>query len=171
MRLLRDGGAAHASRTAEPKMRQLAPASLAPGSASDGKGVNSAMLPRPRQSSQRRGDPRTSAAADVSVRHWEVVTLMDGLVLLVSASKSPALRRVADDIYRHYGGIEHWGPSSHRAQDGDRMILGAEPPPSGAERESGHSAAPSGSSDDATSASAEGAGRRADTLASAYRAR
>ena len=35
---------------------------------------------------------------------WEVVTLMDGLVLLVSSGKGPALRRVANEIHRYYGG-------------------------------------------------------------------
>lgn len=33
---------------------------------------------------------------------WEVVALMDGLVLMVNSNKAPGGRRVADDIYRHY---------------------------------------------------------------------
>jgi len=37
-------------------------------------------------------------------QNWEVVTLMDGLVLLVSSSKGPALRRLANEIHRYYGG-------------------------------------------------------------------
>jgi len=35
---------------------------------------------------------------------WEVVTLIDGLVLLVNPGGRPVLRRLADEIYRHYGG-------------------------------------------------------------------
>jgi len=34
---------------------------------------------------------------------WEVVGLMDGLVLLVNPSRGAALRRIAADIYRYYG--------------------------------------------------------------------
>lgn len=34
---------------------------------------------------------------------WETVRLMDGLVLMVDAGRGMLLRRVADDIYRHYG--------------------------------------------------------------------
>ena len=33
---------------------------------------------------------------------WEVVELMDGMLLLVNPSRGPVLRRIADDIYRHY---------------------------------------------------------------------
>ncbi len=33
---------------------------------------------------------------------WEVVQLMPGLALMVSPEKGPVLRRVADEIYRHY---------------------------------------------------------------------
>jgi DNA-binding transcriptional MerR regulator len=33
---------------------------------------------------------------------WEVVELMPGLALIVSPEKGPVLRRVADEIYRHY---------------------------------------------------------------------
>jgi DNA-binding transcriptional MerR regulator len=35
---------------------------------------------------------------------WELVTLMDGLVLMVSSKGGAGLRRVAADIYRYYGG-------------------------------------------------------------------
>lgn len=34
---------------------------------------------------------------------WETVRLMDGLMLMVDAGRGELLRRVADDIYRHYG--------------------------------------------------------------------
>jgi hypothetical protein len=35
---------------------------------------------------------------------WEVVHLMDGLVLMVNPTK-PVVRRIADEIYRYYGGL------------------------------------------------------------------
>jgi hypothetical protein len=35
---------------------------------------------------------------------WDVITLIDGLVLLVNSGARPVLRRVADEIYRYYGG-------------------------------------------------------------------
>jgi hypothetical protein len=34
---------------------------------------------------------------------WQVVTLVDGLVLMVNTTKGPLVRRIADDIYRYYG--------------------------------------------------------------------
>lgn len=34
---------------------------------------------------------------------WEMIALMDGLTLMVNPSKGPALRRIADEIYRYYG--------------------------------------------------------------------
>jgi DNA-binding transcriptional MerR regulator len=33
---------------------------------------------------------------------WEAVQLMDGMLLLVNPGRGPVLRRIADDIYRHY---------------------------------------------------------------------
>jgi hypothetical protein len=33
---------------------------------------------------------------------WEVVTLMDGLILLVGVRRGALLQRIAGDIYRHY---------------------------------------------------------------------
>jgi DNA-binding transcriptional MerR regulator len=33
---------------------------------------------------------------------WEIVNLMDGLFLTVDPNKGPVLRRIADEIYRHY---------------------------------------------------------------------
>ncbi len=35
---------------------------------------------------------------------WEVVQLIDGLTLLVNPQRGPAIRRLADEIYRHYSG-------------------------------------------------------------------
>jgi len=34
---------------------------------------------------------------------WEVVELMDGRALMVNPSRGELLRRIADDIFRHYG--------------------------------------------------------------------
>jgi hypothetical protein len=34
---------------------------------------------------------------------WEIVSLADGLVLLVNTTKGQFVRRMADEIYRHYG--------------------------------------------------------------------
>jgi hypothetical protein len=34
---------------------------------------------------------------------WQVVTLMDGLVLMVNPNKGALLERIADEIYRLYG--------------------------------------------------------------------
>jgi DNA-binding transcriptional MerR regulator len=34
---------------------------------------------------------------------WEIVELMDGLALMVNPNRGELLRRVADDIFRHYG--------------------------------------------------------------------
>jgi hypothetical protein len=34
---------------------------------------------------------------------WEVVQLMDGMVLMLNPSRGPVLRRIAADILRHYG--------------------------------------------------------------------
>jgi len=36
-------------------------------------------------------------------RAYEVVQLLDGLTLLVDPSRGPVVRRIADDIHRHYG--------------------------------------------------------------------
>jgi DNA-binding transcriptional MerR regulator len=35
-------------------------------------------------------------------RSYEVVQLLDGLTLLVDPSRGPLVRRIADDIHRHY---------------------------------------------------------------------
>jgi hypothetical protein len=40
---------------------------------------------------------------------WEVVTLMEGLVLMVNPKRGPALQRIADDIYRRYGAPQSSG--------------------------------------------------------------
>ena len=65
-----------------------------------------AMLPR---TSDKRltaeGLPQPPPAPTYPSVTWEVVTLMEGLVLLVDSQRAPGLRRIADDIYRYYGGL------------------------------------------------------------------
>jgi DNA-binding transcriptional MerR regulator len=65
----------------------------------------SALLPQARPNALTgEGMPSPPPAPAYPFVSWEVVALMDGLVLLVNASKGPGLRRVVDDIYRHYAG-------------------------------------------------------------------
>lgn len=62
-----------------------------------------AMLPRPRGPQLTpEGLPEPPPAPSYPATTWEVVALMEGLVLMINSSKAPGLRRVADDIYRHY---------------------------------------------------------------------
>jgi hypothetical protein len=35
---------------------------------------------------------------------WELVVLMDGLILMGNPERGAVLRRIAADIYRYYGG-------------------------------------------------------------------
>jgi DNA-binding transcriptional MerR regulator len=49
------------------------------------------------------GVPAPPPAPSYPSTAWEVVSLMDGLVLMVSTTKGPLVRRVADEIYRYYG--------------------------------------------------------------------
>lgn len=50
------------------------------------------------------GVPAPPPAPNYPAVSWDVVTLMDGLVLLVNPSRGAAPRRIAADIYRYYGG-------------------------------------------------------------------
>ena len=62
-----------------------------------------AMLPRARGAHLTpEGLPEPPPAPSYPAVMWEVVALMEGLVLMVNSSKAPGVRRVADDIYRHY---------------------------------------------------------------------
>ncbi len=36
---------------------------------------------------------------------WEIVHLMDGLALMVNPNRGELVRRIADDIFRHYGAV------------------------------------------------------------------
>ncbi len=51
-------------------------------------------------------DPVLAAppAPSYPAQTWEIVTLLDGLVLLVNSQGGPPLRRLADEIYRYYAG-------------------------------------------------------------------
>jgi DNA-binding transcriptional MerR regulator len=65
-----------------------------------------AMLPRPRDVRLTpEGMPAPPPTPSYPSTSWEIVPLMDGLVLMVNSSKAPALRRVANEIYRYYGGL------------------------------------------------------------------
>ncbi len=69
-----------------------------------------AMLPKPRDARiAADGMPAPPPAPSYPSTSWEVVALMDGLVLLVNSSKAPGLRRIANEIYRYYGGLHYGG--------------------------------------------------------------
>lgn len=57
------------------------------------------------------GVPAPPPAPSYPSTPWEVVELSDGLVLMVSTTKGPLVRRIADDIYRYYG-----SPASHEGR-------------------------------------------------------
>jgi len=62
-----------------------------------------AVLPAPSPQLTVEGLPEPPTAPTYPSVTWETVSLMDGLVLMVNTSRGALLRRVADDIYRHYG--------------------------------------------------------------------
>lgn len=65
-----------------------------------------AMLPRPRDTRLTpEGIPAPPPPPSYPASSWELVPLMDGLFLMVNAGKAPGLRRVANEIYRYYGGL------------------------------------------------------------------
>ena len=43
------------------------------------------------------------------VRNMQLIELMDGLTLVVSADRGWQVRRIAEEIYRQYGGREREG--------------------------------------------------------------
>lgn len=72
-----------------------------------------AMLPKPRDTRiTAEGLPAPPPPPSYPSTSWEVVQLMDGLVLLVNSSKAPGLRRIANEIYRYYGGLHYGGRSA-----------------------------------------------------------
>jgi DNA-binding transcriptional MerR regulator len=49
--------------------------------------------------------PAPPPAPSYPFQTWEIITLLDGVVLLVNSGGRPASRRIADEIYRYYGGV------------------------------------------------------------------
>lgn len=68
----------------------------------DERGLLALVPPAPRVVSAD-GVPAPPPAPSYPCTRWELVTLLDGLVLMVDPQRGPALQRIADDIFRHYG--------------------------------------------------------------------
>ena len=62
-----------------------------------------ALLPRPRPGSIPEAVPPPPRAPSYPAVSCEVVALFDGLVLMINPAKGPVVRRIADEIYQHYG--------------------------------------------------------------------
>jgi len=62
-----------------------------------------ALLPPAPRPTTPEGLPVPPAPPSYPFVSWEVIGLVDGLILMVNPAKGPLLRRIADDIYRHYG--------------------------------------------------------------------
>jgi DNA-binding transcriptional MerR regulator len=61
-----------------------------------------AYAPKPVRVTDAHGVPAAPPAPSYPCDHWEIVQLMDGMVLMVNPRRGPALQRIADAIYRHY---------------------------------------------------------------------
>jgi DNA-binding transcriptional MerR regulator len=61
-----------------------------------------AMVPPAPRAVTPEGVPLPPAAATYPFQTWELVYLMEGLSLMVNPSFGPLVRRIADDIFRHY---------------------------------------------------------------------
>ena len=61
-----------------------------------------AMVPPPQRALTAEGIPQPPPAPSYPAVSWELVALADGLVLMVNPAVGPLVRRVADEIYRHY---------------------------------------------------------------------
>ena len=61
-----------------------------------------ALLPPPTRATTPEGIPTPPPEPTYPFFTWQVVTLMSGLSLMVNPER-PAVRRVADEIYRYYG--------------------------------------------------------------------
>lgn len=66
-------------------------------------GALRALVPPPPRVMSVDGVPPPPPAPSYPRTSWELVTLLDGLVLMVNPQRGPALQRIADDIFRHYG--------------------------------------------------------------------
>jgi DNA-binding transcriptional MerR regulator len=62
-----------------------------------------ALLPRARPGAVPDAAPPPPPAPSYPAVSWEVIALFDGLVLMVNPGKGAVVRRIAEDIYRHYG--------------------------------------------------------------------
>lgn len=59
-----------------------------------------APSPERPQTAEGRAEPPTPPSYPSD--NWEIVRLMDGMILMLNPARGEVLRRVADDIYRHY---------------------------------------------------------------------
>jgi DNA-binding transcriptional MerR regulator len=60
------------------------------------------FAPKPARVTDAHGVPAPPPAPSYPRDPWEVVQLMDGIVMLVNPRRGPALQRIVDEIYRHY---------------------------------------------------------------------
>lgn len=60
------------------------------------------MLPPSPRPVTPEGIPVPPSQATCPFTTWELVYLMDGLSLMVNPSFGPLVRRIADDIFKHY---------------------------------------------------------------------
>jgi DNA-binding transcriptional MerR regulator len=61
-----------------------------------------ALLPPPARATTADGVPAPPPEPTYPFAHWELVELMRGLFLMVDPRQGPVVRRIVDDIYRHY---------------------------------------------------------------------
>jgi DNA-binding transcriptional MerR regulator len=64
-----------------------------------------ALAPPPPRPTTPQGVPLPPPPPTYPSVTWEVVQLMDGLALMVNPNRGELLRRIADDIFRHYGSV------------------------------------------------------------------
>jgi DNA-binding transcriptional MerR regulator len=64
-----------------------------------------ALVPPPPRPTTPEGLPLSPPPPTYPSITWEIVQLMDGLALMVNPNRGELQRRVADDIYRHYGAV------------------------------------------------------------------
>jgi DNA-binding transcriptional MerR regulator len=61
------------------------------------------LLPKPAGSVGPDGVPLEPEEPSYPFYRWEVIELMDGLLLMVDPAKGAVYRKIAGDIFRHYG--------------------------------------------------------------------
>jgi DNA-binding transcriptional MerR regulator len=62
-----------------------------------------ALLPPQPRATTSEGLPPPPPAPTYPSSMWEMVPLMDGMVLMVNPARGQLLRRIADEIFRYYG--------------------------------------------------------------------